>query len=177
MESNPNGQDFLPLLGTDYVEFYVGNAKQAAHYYKTAFGYQDFAYSGPETGDKEKVSYVLMQDKVRLILTTPLHPSSMIADHVHTHGDGVKAIALTVNDAYDAFEQTVKRGAKPYMQPKTTQDEQGEIKMSGIHIYGDTRQVSSRCLACHSCAHQEGSRRQRSRCRLPRGLGHWFGES
>ena len=138
MESNPNDQDFLPLLGTDYVEFYVGNAKQAAHYYKTAFGYQDFAYSGPETGDKEKVSYVLMQDKVRLILTTPLHPSSVIADHVHTHGDGVKAIALNVNDAYDAFEQTVKRGAKPYMQPKTMQDEHGEIKMSGIHIYGDT---------------------------------------
>ena len=138
MESNPNDQDFLPLLGTDYVEFYVGNAKQAAHYYKTAFGYQDFAYSGPETGDKEKVSYVLMQDKVRLILTTPLHPTSTIASHVHTHGDGVKAIALNVNDAYDAFEQTVKRGAKPYMQPKTMQDEQGEIKMSGIHIYGDT---------------------------------------
>ena len=138
MESNSNDQDFLPLLGTDYVEFYVGNAKQAAHYYKTAFGYQDFAYSGPETGDKEKVSYVLMQDKVRLILTTPLHSSSVIADHVHTHGDGVKVIALTVNDAYDAFEQTVKRGAKPYMEPKTMQDEHGEIKMSGIHIYGDT---------------------------------------
>ncbi|MFM7721071.1 MAG: 4-hydroxyphenylpyruvate dioxygenase, partial [Sediminibacterium sp.] len=138
MESNSNDQDFLPLLGTDYVEFYVGNAKQAAHYYKTAFGYQDFAYSGPETGDKEKVSYVLMQDKVRLILTTPLHPTSIIAEHVHQHGDGVKAIALTVNDAYDAYEQTVKRGAKPYMQPKTMQDEHGEIKMSGIHIYGDT---------------------------------------
>jgi len=138
MESNSNDQDFLPLLGTDYVEFYVGNAKQAAHYYKTAFGYQDFAYSGPETGDKEKVSYVLMQDKVRLILTTPLHPTSVIAEHVNLHGDGVKAIALTVNDAYDAFEQTVKRGAKPYMQPKTMQDEDGEIKMSGIHIYGDT---------------------------------------
>ena len=94
MESNPNDQDFLPLLGTDYVEFYVGNAKQAAHYYKTAFGYQDFAYSGPETGDKEKVSYVLMQDKVRLILTTPLHPTSTIASHVHTHGDGVKPLHL-----------------------------------------------------------------------------------
>ena len=138
MESNRNDQDFLPLLGTDYVEFYVGNAKQAAHYYKTAFGYQDFAYSGQETGDKVKVSYVLMQDKVRLILTTPLHPTSVIADHVHKHGDGVKAIALTVSDAYDAFEQTVKRGAKPYMEPKTIHDENGEIKMSGIHIYGDT---------------------------------------
>ena len=138
MESKGIYQDFLPLLGTDYVEFYVGNAKQAAHYYKTAFGYQNYAYSGPETGDKEKVSYVLIQDKVKLILTTPLHSDSEIAGHVHKHGDGVKAIALTVADAYDAFEQTVKRGAKPYMQPHTMQDEHGEIKMSGIHIYGDT---------------------------------------
>ena len=138
MESKGMYQDFLPLLGTDYVELYVGNAKQAAHYYKTAFGYQNFAYSGPETGDKEKVSYVLIQDKVKLILTTPLHSGSSIAEHVHKHGDGVKAIALTVADAYDAFEQTVKRGAKPYMQPHTMQDEEGEIKMSGIHIYGDT---------------------------------------
>ena len=106
MESNGIYQDFLPLLGTDYVELYVGNAKQAAHYYKTAFGYQNFAYSGPETGDKEKVSYVLIQDKVKLILTTPLHPDSEIASHIHKHGDGVKAIALNVSDAYDAFEQT-----------------------------------------------------------------------
>ena len=138
MDSTVNNQDFLPLLGTDFVELYVGNAKQAAHYYKTAFGYQSYAYSGPETGDKEKVSYVLMQDKVRIILTTPLHSESSIAAHIHKHGDGVKVIALTVNDAYDAFEQTVKRGAKPYMEPKTIKDENGEIKMSGIHIYGDT---------------------------------------
>lgn len=138
MERDGNHPDFLPLLGTDFVELYVGNAKQAAHYYKTAFGYQSYAYSGPETGDKEKVSYVLKQDKVRLILTTALHSDTAIAAHVHQHGDGVKAIALTVNDAYDAFEQTVKRGAKPYLEPRTLRDENGEIKMSGIHIYGDT---------------------------------------
>ncbi len=131
-------QDFLPLLGTDFVEFYVGNAKQAAHYYKTAFGYEGLAYSGPETGDREKVSYVLKQDKVRLILTTALHPEHPIAQHTAFHGDGVKAIALTVNDARDAFLQTTSRGAKPYMEPKEITDDSGTIVMSGIHIYGDT---------------------------------------
>jgi 4-hydroxyphenylpyruvate dioxygenase len=130
--------DFLPLMGTDYVELYVGNAKQAAHFYKTAFGFQSYAYSGPETGDKEKVSYVLIQNKVRLVLTTPLHPIGTIAEHVNKHGDGVKAVALMVNDATDAFEQTVKRGAKPYMEPTTREDADGKIIMSGIHIYGDT---------------------------------------
>ena len=130
--------DFLPLMGTDYVELYVGNAKQAAHFYKTAFGFQSYAYSGPETGDKEKVSYVLIQNKVRLVLTTPLHPTGSIAEHVNKHGDGVKAVALMVNDATDAFEQTVKRGAKPYMEPTTSEDRDGKIVMSGIHIYGDT---------------------------------------
>jgi 4-hydroxyphenylpyruvate dioxygenase len=130
--------DFLPLMGTDYVELYVGNAKQAAHFYKTAFGFQSYAYSGPETGDKEKVSYVLIQNKVRLVLTTPLHPTGTIAEHVNKHGDGVKAVALMVNDATDAFEQTVKRGAKPYMEPTTSEDADGKIVMSGIHIYGDT---------------------------------------
>ncbi len=130
--------DFLPLMGTDYVELYVGNAKQAAHFYKTAFGFQSYAYSGPETGDKEKVSYVLIQNKVRLVLTTPLHPTGTIAEHVNKHGDGVKAVALMVNDAADAFAQTVKRGAKPYMEPTTREDADGKIVMSGIHIYGDT---------------------------------------
>jgi 4-hydroxyphenylpyruvate dioxygenase len=130
--------DFLPLMGTDYVELYVGNAKQAAHFYKTAFGFQSYAYSGPETGDKEKVSYVLIQNKVRLVLTTPLHPTGTIAEHVNKHGDGVKAVALMVNNATDAFEQTVKRGAKPYMEPTTREDADGKIVMSGIHIYGDT---------------------------------------
>lgn len=138
MERSEKNVDFLPLLGTDYVEFYVGNAKQAAHYYKTAFGYQNFAYSGPETGDKEKVSYVLSQDKVRLVLTTPLNPDSAIAQHVHLHGDGVKAIALTVSDAFDAFKQTTERGAEVYLEPRVVEDEFGIIKMSGIKIYGDT---------------------------------------
>ncbi|MFN5359760.1 MAG: 4-hydroxyphenylpyruvate dioxygenase family protein, partial [Bacteroidota bacterium] len=138
MNQNDATHDFLPLAGTDYIELYVGNAKQAAHYYKTAFGYQELAYSGPETGEKEKVSYVLRQNKVTMVLTTPLRPTSAIAEHVHLHGDGVKAIALTVPDARSAFDQTVARGAKPYLSPITLKDEQGELVMSGIHLYGDT---------------------------------------
>lgn len=130
--------DFLPLLGTDFVEFYVGNAKQAAHYYKTAFGFQGLAYAGPETGVRDKVSYVLKQDKVRLILTTALKPDHPIAKHTTLHGDGVKAIALTVDDARDAFHQTTSRGAKAFMEPHELTDEHGTIVMSGIHIYGDT---------------------------------------
>ena len=130
--------DFLPLSGTDHVEFYVGNAKQAAHFYKTAFGFQDLAYSGPETGDKEKVSYVLAQNKIRFVLTTPLAPEHPIAQHIHLHGDGVKALALTVTNATDAFEQTVRRGAKPFMEPRIVEDENGKVVMSGICIYGDT---------------------------------------
>jgi len=138
MQPTNTEQDFLPLLGTDYIELYVGNAKQSAHYYKTAFGYQELAYSGPETGEKERVSYVLRQNKVTLVLTTPLRPTSSIAEHVHIHGDGVKAIALTVANAQSAFEQTVARGAKPYLNPITLQDDEGVVKMSGIHLYGDT---------------------------------------
>ncbi len=131
-------EDFLPLNGTDYIEFYVGNAKQAAHYYKTAFGFQSLAYAGPETGIKDRASYVLVQNKMRLVLTTALKPDHEIAEHVKKHGDGVKILALWVNDAFDAFEQTVKRGAKPYLQPETLQDEDGEVKRSGIYTYGET---------------------------------------
>ncbi len=138
MSNSKLNNDFLPLLGTDFIELYVANAKQSAHYYKTAFGFQGLAYSGPETGDKEKVSYALRQEKVTLVLTTPLNIHSDIAKHVHLHGDGVKAIALTVKDAQDAFDQTTKRGAKPYLTPIVLSDEHGEIKMSGIRIYGDT---------------------------------------
>jgi 4-hydroxyphenylpyruvate dioxygenase len=134
-------QDFLPLLGTDYVELYVGNAKQAAHYYKTAFGFQSLAYAGPETGVKDRVSYVLAQDKIRLVLTTALKSNHPIAEHHLKHGDGVKVLALWVNDAYDAYEQTMKRGAKSYMEPQTLTDEKGEIKMSGIHTYGEVVHV------------------------------------
>ena len=134
-------KDFLPILGTDYVELYVGNAKQAAHYYKTAFGFEDLAYAGLETGEREFTSYVLQQGKIRLVLTTPLNPDSEAAEHLRIHGDGVKVIALWVNDAYDAFEQTVKRGAKPYVEPKSITDENGTIRLSGIHTYGSTVHV------------------------------------
>ncbi len=134
-------QDFLPINGTDYVELYVGNAKQAAHYYKTAFGFKDLAYAGLETGLRDRTSYVLQQGKIRLVLTTPFDPESEIAQHLRMHGDGVKVIALWVDDAFDAFEQTTKRGAKPYMQPKALSDENGTVKMSGIHTYGDTVHV------------------------------------
>ena len=130
--------DFLPLKGTDFIEFYVGNAKQAAHFYKTAFGFQSLAYAGPETGVRDRSSYVLIQGKMRIMLTTPLKSGDPINQHIQKHGDGVHSLALWVDDAYDAFEQTVKRGAKVYMEPQTLNDENGEVKMSGIHTYGDT---------------------------------------
>ena len=131
-------EDFLPLQGTDYVEFYVGNAKQAAHYYKTVFGFQSLAYSGPETGVRERASYVLRQNKLTFVLTTPIRANNPIADHVYKHGDGVKVLALRVSDATSAWEETTKRGGKSYMEPKTLKDDNGEIVMSGIHTYGDT---------------------------------------
>ena len=134
----PEAEDFLPLLGTDYVELYVGNAKQAAHFYKTAFGFQSLAYAGLETGVRDRTSYVLQQGKIRLVLTTPLISNSPIADHIKKHGDAVKVIALWVEDARDAFEQTVKRGAKPYMEPSVESDNDGMVVRSGIHTYGDT---------------------------------------
>jgi 4-hydroxyphenylpyruvate dioxygenase len=131
-------QDFLPINGTDYVELYVGNAKQAAHYYKTAFGFQELAYAGLETGSRDRASYVLVQDKIRLVLTSPFDPESEISHHLRLHGDGVKVIALWVDDARKSFEETVKRGAKPYLQPETLKDSDGEIVRSGIHTYGNT---------------------------------------
>lgn len=131
-------QDFLPLLGTDYVEFYVGNAKQAAHFYKTAFGFQSFAYKGLETGSRDEVSYVLKQDKIRLILTTPLNSKSPINNHIVKHGDGVKVIALWVEDARKSYEETIDRGAKSYMEPKVETDEFGEVVRAGIYTYGET---------------------------------------
>ena len=131
-------QDFLPLLGTDYVEFYVGNAKQAAHFYKTAFGFQSFAYRGLETGSKDSVSYVLKQDKIRIILTTPLNSKSKINDHIVKHGDGIKVVALWVDDARKAYQETTSRGAKSYMEPTVETDEDGEIIRSGIYTYGET---------------------------------------
>jgi len=131
-------QDFLPLLGTDYVEFYVGNAKQAAHYYKTAFGFQSLAYAGLETGVRDRTSYVIKQDKIRLVLTTALTSDSPIGEHVKKHGDGVKVIALWVEDARKAYEETTRRGAKSFMEPTVEKDEHGEVVRAGIYTYGET---------------------------------------
>lgn len=130
--------DFLPLQGTDYVEFYVGNAKQAAHFYKTAFGFQSLAYAGPETGMKDKVSYVIRQNKLTFVLTTPLKPGNNIADHIQKHGDGVKVLALKVEDATSAWNETTSRGGKSYLEPTRLTDDGGEVVISGIHTYGDT---------------------------------------
>ena len=130
--------DFLPLQGTDYVEFYVGNAKQSAHYYITAFGFQPLAYAGPETGIKDKASYAIRQNSLTFVLTTSLRPDNPIADHIYKHGDGVKALALKIDDATSAWEETTKRGAKSYMKPERMKDNAGELVMSGIHTYGDT---------------------------------------
>jgi 4-hydroxyphenylpyruvate dioxygenase len=133
--------DFLPLQGTDHVEFYVGNAKQAAHFYKTAFGFQSLAYAGPETGVMDRASYVIRQNKLTFVLTTPLRSGNPMADHVAKHGDGVKVLALTVDDAADAWKQTTSRGAKSYMEPRIEKDSHGEVVLSGIHTYGDTVHV------------------------------------
>lgn len=137
-EKISQAENFLPIHGTDYIEFYVGNAKQSAHYYKTAFGFQSVAYAGPETGVKDRVSYVLQQGKIRLILTTALKSDHPISEHVKKHGDGVKVLALWVEDAYKAFEETTKRGGKPYQEPITLKDDNGEVRMSGIYTYGET---------------------------------------
>ena len=131
-------QDFLPLEGTDYVEFYVGNAKQAAHFYKTAFGFQSLAYAGPETGIKDRVSYVLRQNKLTFMFTTPLRSQNPMADHIYKHGDAVKVLALRVGDATDAWQQTTKRGGRSYLDPVKLEDADGEVVLSGIHTYGDT---------------------------------------
>ena len=131
-------QDFMPLLGTDYIELYVSNSKQAAHYYKTAFGFQDLAYSGLETGVKDRESYVLMQDKIRIVLTSPLKSGTEIGEHIERHGDGVKVVALWVPDATHAYNEAVKRGAKHYMSPTVEEDENGTVTRSGICTYGET---------------------------------------
>lgn len=131
-------EDFLPLKGTDYVEFYVGNARQAAHYYKAAFGFQSIAYAGPETGVKDRASYVVRQNKLTFVLTTPLRPNNEMADHISRHGDGVKVLALLVDDATSAWEETTARGGVSCMEPQRIRDEDGELVMSGIHTYGDT---------------------------------------
>ena len=138
---HPGAQEFLPINGTDYVEFYVGNAKQAAHFYKTAFGFQSLAYCGLENGEKTKTSYVLKQGKIRIILTTPMYGNHEIENHLIKHGDGVKVIALWVDDATLAWKETTSRGAKSYLKPHTIQDNHGHVIKSGIHTYGDTVHV------------------------------------
>lgn len=130
--------DFMPLLGTDYVELYVSNAKQAAHFYQTAMGFQPLAYAGLETGLSDRESYVVVQDKIRLILTAPLKSGTAIGQHIDKHGDGVKVVALWVDDARSAYEEAMKRGAKSYMEPVVEEDEHGQVVRSGIYTYGET---------------------------------------
>lgn len=137
-EKIAKAQDFLPINGTDYIEFYVGNAKQAAHFYKTAFGFQSEAYAGPETGIRDRASYVLKQNKIRIILTTALKSDSPISEHVKKHGDGVKILALWVDDAEKSLQETVKRGAKVYQELEVKEDEFGEVRTAGIYTYGET---------------------------------------
>jgi 4-hydroxyphenylpyruvate dioxygenase len=130
--------DFLPLHGTDYVEFYVGNARQAAYYYRAAFGMELAAYRGPETGTRNRASFLVRQNKVRFLLTTPLQPTDRIAELIRTHGDFVHDIALMVDDAATAFRETTSRGARPVREPETLADEHGEVRIASIAVYGDT---------------------------------------
>lgn len=132
------GKDFLPLNGTDYVEFYVGNARQAAYYYRAAFGMTLVAYAGPETGLRDRASYVVQQGKIRLMLTTPLRPGNAIADHIAKHGDGVKDIALWVDDAVSAWRETTRRGARSVREPYILKDDRGTVALASIATYGDT---------------------------------------
>ncbi|MBK5285579.1 MAG: 4-hydroxyphenylpyruvate dioxygenase, partial [Bacteroidia bacterium] len=131
-------QDFLPLLGTDHVEFYVGNAKQASYFYQHAMGFELVAYSGPETGVRDRASYVVRQGKINFVFTTALLPDSEINSHVALHGDGVKVLALLVDDAEKSYYETMSRGAKSHTEPQTLTDEFGEVKTASIHTYGDT---------------------------------------
>lgn len=133
-----NAKDFMPINGTDYLELYVSNSKQAAHFYKTAFGFQSLAYAGLETGLKDRESYVVIQDKIRLVLTSPLKSGTAIGKHIDDHGDGVKVVALWVDDATYAYNTAMEKGAKSYMEPKTEEDADGTVVRSGIYTYGET---------------------------------------
>jgi 4-hydroxyphenylpyruvate dioxygenase len=130
--------DTFPINGTDYIEFYVGNAKQSAHFYRGAFGFRLVAYRGPETGTRDRASYLLEQNKIRFLLTTPLAPDSEIGAHVQRHGDGVRDIAFWVDDARDAFAKAVERGAIVQQEPRALRDEYGEVIIASIRTYGDT---------------------------------------
>ena len=131
-------EDFLPINGTDFIEFYVGNAKQASFFYRTAFGFSLIAYAGPETGIRDRASYVLQQGKIRLVLTTPMHSDNEISKHIEKHGDGVKVLALWVDDAEKSWKETTSRGAISYSEPEIISDESGSVKKASIHTYGDT---------------------------------------
>ena len=131
-------RDFLPLKGTDHVEFYVGNARQAAYFYRAAFGMSLVAYAGPETGLRDRASYVVQQGKIRFVLTTPLRSDDPIAEHVHLHGDAVRVIALWVDDARKAWQETTSRGAVSFAEPSVKSDESGHVVLSSIRAYGDT---------------------------------------
>jgi 4-hydroxyphenylpyruvate dioxygenase len=143
LERAAPAHDTFPINGTDYIEFYVGNAKQAAYYYRAAFGFQLVAYRGPETGTRDRASYLLQQDKIRFVVTTAIRPdlspdAERIAEHVHEHGDGVRDIALWVDDARDAFRKAVERGAQPVHEPIVLHDDDGEIVIAAFKIYGET---------------------------------------
>ncbi|MCR9265183.1 MAG: 4-hydroxyphenylpyruvate dioxygenase [Flavobacteriaceae bacterium] len=140
-KTSDQATDFMPINGTDYIELYVGNSKQAAHFYKTAFGFQSLAYAGLETGLKDRESYVVVQDKIRLILTSPLKSGTQIGKHIDQHGDGVKVVALWVDDATYAYNTAMERGAKSYMEPKVEEDATGKVVRSGIYTYGETVHV------------------------------------
>ncbi len=133
-----DAEDFMPINGTDYIELYVSNSKQAAHYYKTAFGFQSLAYAGLASGLRDRESYVLVQDKIRLVLTSPLHPGTEIGRHIDHHGDGVKVVALWVDDATKTYNEAISRGAESFMEPKVEKDDDGQVVRSGIHTYGET---------------------------------------
>ncbi len=136
-----DAQDFMPINGTDYIELYVSNSKQAAHFYKTAFGFQSYAYAGLQTGLKDRESYVVIQDKIRLILTSPLQSGTEIGKHIDKHGDGVKVVALWVDDATYAYNTAMSKGANSYMEPITEEDEDGKVVRAGIYTYGETVHV------------------------------------
>ncbi len=137
-ELDPSAGDFLPLKGADHIEFYVGNARQAAYFYRAAFGMSLVAYAGPETGQRDRASYVVQQGKIRFVLTTPLRPGDAIAEHVHLHGDAVHVIALWVDDARKAWQETTSRGAISIAEPFVRSDEHGDVVLSSIRTYGDT---------------------------------------
>jgi 4-hydroxyphenylpyruvate dioxygenase len=134
----PDPADFLPLNGTDYVEFYVANARQATYFYRAAFGMQLVAYRGPETGARDAASYVLAQNRIRFVFTTPLDPDDPRAGLIRLHGDGVHDIALWVDDAEAAWRETTARGASTVRRPETVADDSGEARLAAIATYGDT---------------------------------------